>query len=329
MKTHSIILAILLSTTPSLLATELILGATDNKTIDFATNTSYDKIELSGGDFLKQGTGHLSTPSFSLAAGASITVETGTIQRLDNPTTKESFGGCVATGTAMLTNAGAPLPWNTYLARTGMKISATGSGATFDGQGNTSLAQTEIGGSQGGSLSHATFVNSAQLRVGSNQDDAFVFNNVTFDLTTYSNRVSYDFSDKTNYTIDLSQALTAAYMQQGTWDTSAHNIAKWDGNLIIQLDNESFNNILDNAMQLTLTVGNAWGGNYIVSGIDGSDLTINIINKTTGQSFGNFNGEGDGTSLNFTWSQNAIPEPSTTTLSLLALAGLAARRRRV
>ena len=116
-------------------------------------------------------------------------------------------------------------------------------------------------------------------------------------------------------------------MKAGTWDPNADNVANLDGNITLILDDDMFKDILDNAQKFTLCVG-TWGTpDFRVSGIDGSNLNINIVGKSGG-SLGHFDGGGDGTSLNFTWSQNAIPEPGSVTLSLLALAGLAARRRR-
>ena len=329
MKTHYLLLAAL-SAVPSLFAADLILnGATDNTTIDVPITATYDKIELSGGDFVKTGAASIYTSHFTLKSESSFEMSQGYLFRAANGSYTAIFGGSVTTGTPLSSQDGVSAPSvGGGILHPGLKVTASDKYATFDGLGGTSSSYIQMGGGLGGSFSNAKMVNGAQIITISNENDTFDFQNVSMDLSTYeTNRLVFNNNNANNYTLDLTRVLTACHMTDGGWEASANRVAKWSGDITLVLDDAMFKDILDNAKNLTLTVS-SFVNAYAASGIDGSDLNINIVNKSGTGTLGHFDGGGDGTSLNFTWAQNAIPEPGSVTLGLLALAGLAARRRR-
>ena len=122
----------------------------------------------------------------------------------------------------------------------------------------------------------------------------------------------------------MTSVLLVHYQKEGGWTPgAAENLTYLTGDLTLELSDEQFSKICGHD-GLTVTLG----GNASGVKID-EDFSFTIINKDTGASFGSFSSTSNN-GFSYHWTSDAIvPEPSTATLSLLALAGLAARRRRV
>ena len=196
----------------------------------------------------------------------------------------------------------------------GAKITGTEDGALASG------GRLSIGGSSGGSISNFTLQNDAQLRIYGNETHAVNMSNLVFDISSYSNQVS---SSDASYTLDLSSRFMYEYMGTSSESNKQLLLA---GQLTIQLDDDVFADIRDNANDFSLIIGPT-GAERVVSELLLQDgFKVNIVNSA-GQSLGNFDGSSNN-GFTLTWSNNAIPEPSTATLSLLALAALTTRRKR-
>ena len=233
------------------------------------------------------------------------------------------------------------------------QVLATENGAvvsTTEPYGTNNGGGFRIGSTNGGNLSNFTFIKGAFLRVFGTITGAVNFNNVNFNLNTYNKGDTSDqnysenynlTADGTKYTLDMS-----AILKYGGVNGDG---IRFSGNITLTLSDQDYWLIRDNAEMLTVFFG--YGGlveNHSIYAED--DFTINI-QSVSGMQLGSYDSHTNFDASNydyedpnmdwkqheadikasktFVWNLIPIPEPSSTTLSLLALAGLAARRRRV
>lgn len=110
----------------------------------------------------------------------------------------------------------------------------------------------------------------------------------------------------------------------------SHNVTEWvqGGNLTCTMTYDSGNDTL------TIKYGtDSWNKGFSYNGVDYSSkvlsmFTTNLSDPSLGSGWGISGGTFTGEAIAPNPNAPAVPEPTTATLSLLALAGLAARRRR-
>ena len=290
---------------------------------DIAEGYSYGNITLTGGDY--QTLGNVAYTSLSLSSGSTLSAAGGYLSAQIGKDAVSTFGGASIVSTARYDSAGAA----TGAGHVGIGALIT----AYDGYASIAGAgYVQAGGAKGGSMNNVSLTHGSVIGLFSNADYSVATNNVKMDLTTYAQTGSQGGLTKSNadYTLDMSSLIRTFYTQEGGWENgSGSNLTKWSGDLTIALSNDMYNDIIANAETLTLLVGSS--SDYLSDGLIGENLTIKFTNADGSMQTGSYTTGGDGTGHSFTWTREsgAIPEPSTATLSLLALAGLAARRRRV
>ena len=125
--------------------------------------------------------------------------------------------------------------------------------------------------------------------------------------------------DTTSYTLNLSDSYKAG-------DTFTLYLGFYGQTSAGKVDNFTYSGLTNCVLSYSKTGGTGWSANptYSAAGY----LTFVKIEGTVSEAPITFSATGGKASLAFMAYSDAIPEPATATLSVLALAGLAARRRR-
>ena len=326
----TIYLTAALSLSPCLLAADLEL----NTSQAYAGAASYENVTINNNSTIDL--------SGSINSSYRINIETGSRVNLNN----SGISHTPSQGDKMATIGGGSIVYTDYrwteggILGWGMPV-ASGTGAIIAHEGYGEISgntYTRAGGSgnaqrgPAGSVNNMLFSNGARLEALSGERNAISFNNVTFDLRGYetgTGKNKYELAQSgTNYTLDMNGVLDFGVNTFGGWDPATAK-ARVDGDLTIVLSDEQMKDIQDNATSFTLVLGNF----TYVENSHAYPSTAELINELSSITIKNADG-----SISYTQTSgnyingfkvDFIPEPSTATLSLLALAGLAARRRRL
>ena len=277
----------------------------------------YESIELKDQNYAATGGTHLTTGTLIVHEGASLTTHiSGRILVSGSGENIVQIGGFRYSSDTAVTSVAAGSSFAFSFSQA--TVTALRDYAEFSA-GDLKLGGYAMNGSKA-QAENARLINNSKLFFcrGGYADQIVNVNNVALDLSTYSQTNTMGGLDISggNYTLDVTGAIT--------------QMATITGELTLILDDAMFQNIANNAETFSVKVSLAdiYGKHDSVSTND--ELRF-IIQSTTGvQLGGNFSSSHvDDKTGYYNWDTVIVPEPSTATLSLLTLAGLAARRRRV
>ena len=191
---------------------------------------------------------------------------------------------------------------------------------------------------EGGNLTVKGVTLKNQSLLGAHGNNSIIDLGFTFDLSSYMKGVdpmismglpTYNLRNTdTSYTLDLTNIIAFTVLDGGSMTVK--------GQITLVLSDDDFDRIFNNATDLTLLLGGSKydeEGNPLEGGVIQYDNLSILVKNAAGGSLGSYDMASQSTDLSgkltssFQW--NYIPEPSTATLSLLALAGFVGRRRRV
>ena len=281
------------------------LNITTNTTLDGASKLYYDIITVRNGATV---TTALNT---SLKVGG-LNMETGTKLIIGANLTANNQGGLGATPNGDVTYqlGGGFIQQHAYGAP-----SREAPGLVTGGIINAYENYAKITGSMLISSSFDVTAKNLVLENGTNfyhvynNNATITLDNVTMDLRTYdSSTYSITQTDTNEWTFDMSNLLTAGSTTSG---------GTFNGNFDLVLEDGVLDDLIFNQDGMGST------GSLILTSKEGTILDFDRLTIHSGNISINFTSQGGNTAV------YTIPEPSTATLSLLALAGFISRRRRV